>query len=793
MTRVYYSGGRGTRSASSAAPDLRFVRAIAGLWIVGLSWLAACGGDGDKGSSQPEAAREDAGSPQKSEQSSPGAAGDGSPQAGIKVDEASCDTLKCEAPAECRLRDGKPVCTCPEGYDDPKGDGSECKDRDECASETRVCDKHARCKNTAGSYECSCNGPAYEGDGKSCKCAKGYTDKDGLCLAENASACGDNLDCVNGHCVGGVCCESACDKPDGECKTSDGATCEDGKTCRYATAKDGAACDDGDACVEGSTCQAGKCQAGTRPVSCDDQNPCTADSCDKGVGCKNQSIEGSCDDGDRCTSADVCKAGACVGAPLDCSGVRDACNDGACDPSDGACKKRPAREGATCDDGSTCTTGDRCAAGSCQGPESACGPNATACAPGTPNSCTCKPEYNAAGGLCVPQNDECAAASPCSPNGTCFDPSNNAGDATCKCNTGYEGDGKTCTLKEPCKDNPCGEGRGTCTPGSAGTYTCSCGAGFKAIGGTCTCDLTGTFAGRVAFDVSWRNISGFEDGAATTYNWLLERNQVAADGSIEAEVILCGESGVDLCGNTLGNEAYAQWLPRNYYDSGVTSAKLAYRIERALPGAQFETPEYALLAGISLTDPLGAWPSNRKQVQGGPDFGGTATNGARWVDMDGDSVIGVTTYAVGPEGMAAEGDGPRPLSGFGTTSPDCPRGNASARRYTYAYPPAADGLIVRRVKRFSTASRMIAAMRGKLDSCDAFSGDIIGPNNGIARTDGVIGSCVRVNGDGESACSAQILDFVSGASATQSTNSSKFTFKRVADNITCAQVRALSF
>lgn len=40
-----------------------------------------------------------------------------------------------------------------------------------------------------------------------------------------------------------------------------------------------------------------------------------------------------------------------------------------------------------------------------------------------------------------------------------------------------------------------------------------------------------------------------------------------------------------------------------------------------------------------------------------------------------------------------------------------------------------------------------------------------------------------------------MLDFVggAGANATQQTHSSKYTFKRVADNITCADVRAMSF
>jgi hypothetical protein len=82
---------------------------------------------------------------------------------------SSCDDLKCNAPATCSMKDGKAHCGCPSGYDDPKGDGSECKDKDECADDgANDCGKHATCKNTPGGFECSCESPAYTGDGKSC-------------------------------------------------------------------------------------------------------------------------------------------------------------------------------------------------------------------------------------------------------------------------------------------------------------------------------------------------------------------------------------------------------------------------------------------------------------------------------------------------------------------------------------------------------------------------------------------------------------------------------------------------
>ncbi|HKU42894.1 MAG TPA: hypothetical protein VJR89_32265, partial [Polyangiales bacterium] len=357
-----------------------------------------------------------------------------------------------------------------------------------------------------------------------------------------------------------------------------------------------------------------------------------------------------------------------------------------------------------------------------------------------------------------------------------------------------EGDGKTCTAKEPCKNNPCGEGRGTCTPGTAGTYTCACSAGFKAVGNTCVCDLSGTFAGRSVAQLRWSGEAGIEDGSATSYGWAIQRQEYQADGTVETEIINCGESKVDLCGTALGNEAYAQYISTDYYNAtAVSPTTSSYKVTKALPNEPFQTEPFATLIGITLTDPLGAWPASRRNVQGGSDFGGTATNGARWLDVDNDSLIGVTTYAVGPGGISAQGSGPRPIESYGATSQQCPRGNANASRFPYNYPPAAEGLSVRRIKRFYSANRIISVFKGKIDSCDAMSGNIEGPNGGLSRIDAVIGGCARVNGDGETACSSSLVDFFDNAEQSQDVQSQTFQFKRVSDSITCEQVRSMTW
>jgi len=71
----------------------------------------------------------------------------------------------------------------------------------------------------------------------------------------------------------------------------------------------------------------------------------------------------------------------------------------------------------------------------------------------------------------------CATAG-CDMNATC---SEDGGPAMCTCNTGYSGDGKTCTNIDDCAGNPCQNG-GTCNDG-INSYTCTCVAGYD--GPTC--------------------------------------------------------------------------------------------------------------------------------------------------------------------------------------------------------------------------------------------------------------------------------------------------------------------
>jgi hypothetical protein len=269
------------------------------------------------------------------------------------------------------------------------------------------------------------------------------------------------------------------------------------------------------------------------------------------------------------------------------------------------------------------------------------------------------------------------------------------------------------------------------------------------------------------------------------------------DGTLEIEAISCGETQPELCGTgnpLVPREAYAQYIPANVYGlPSMPVLRQSFKIEKPLPGSAYVTPMGVLLTGISLTNPMGAWPQNRSQVAGSPDSGSNIVNGARWIDADDDKAIGITTYAVGPGGISSQGDGPRPIESYGATSMVCPRSNPNAARLSYNYPPANEGLTVRRVKRIYSANRAITANRATINTCDSLSGETVGPgSNDNIVVDGVVGGCTRVEGSGEAACSSGLVDFFAGESS-QEAPPGKLEMRRAPDNITCAQARAFQF
>jgi hypothetical protein len=101
---------------------------------------------------------------------------------GCSNDHGGCDVL-----VSCQVANRAVVCgTCPPGYDDVHGDGTACRDRDECLIDNGGCDsQHGRCTNTAGRYECRCE-EGFHGDGKHCS---------GNVPCQDDSACTEHASC----------------------------------------------------------------------------------------------------------------------------------------------------------------------------------------------------------------------------------------------------------------------------------------------------------------------------------------------------------------------------------------------------------------------------------------------------------------------------------------------------------------------------------------------------------------------------------------------------------------------
>jgi YD repeat-containing protein len=754
-------------------------------------------------------------------------------------------TCACNAPAY--AGDGG-SCACAAGYGDgatgcTANNGTACQSGADCQNGQCVggtccasaCNSPGACQTATGATCAGGSSCAYPNaaDNTSCDDGDACTVSDvcssGSCVGGGAASCDDGNICTTDTCVSptgcvhdgtgimtagcmtaNLCTSYRCDgDAAGTCDavalvdctgTSDqcnlGVCSTTTGTCGKQAANEGGSCSDNNACTVGETCTSGTCGGGG-PLNCNDNNPCTDDSCDAVLGCKNQDNTASCDDGNACTVNDQCATGLCQGSPKDCSAENDACNVGVC--SAGNCGKSPKADNTACDDGLACTATDVCTGGTCKGSGDSCGANASACAEGPPKVCTCNATYVSSGGQCVPSTNECNA-SPCVAGATCNDPSSAPNNVVCTCPTGFTGDGKTsgtgCTQIDNCVGNPCGAGLGTCVNG-INTYTCNCNMGYVAVNGACVCDMNGTFASQYTLATSWSGVDLFEDGTnVTSESWSIRTQTYDSSGNLTIKTTLCGGTTIDLCGENdpIGDEAYAQYLPTTIYTlSSMPVGSLTITLTNPLPGQAYQEPQTATLLGISLTDPLGAWPAAAANVGAGTN----QTNGAVWVDNDNDGFLGVTSYTVPPGGILHT-TAPYPLADYGATSTACPRRSASLARLAYNYLPGIEGLTLERVKRVYTASRIISSLSGTITSCDStgatlIEGTVGGPDNGEPEGYARVGGCVQVNGTGEINCSSTLANEYDGENQSQHVSSASFVMMRVASTVTCADVRAMTF
>ena len=229
--------------------------------------------------------------------------------------------------------------------------------------------------------------------------------------------------------------------------------------CGDSATEPGAPCDDGMFCTIGETCSGGQCKGGVARDCTHVADDCTAESCDEALGCAPVAVpDGTpCEDGLFCTDGDVCTAGACSGAPRDCSmGVGPCSTPTGCDETFDQCTFQDAPFGTPCDDGAYCTENDSCNSfGSCTGTTRDCSAVADQC-----NNASC---------------DETADTCVATPKSSAFSCNDSVG-----CTVSDQCDGlgqcagtpKSCTsLDDQCNVGTCTEPLGTCvkTPIASGT------------------------------------------------------------------------------------------------------------------------------------------------------------------------------------------------------------------------------------------------------------------------------------------------------------------------------------
>ena len=361
-----------------------------------------------------------------------------------------------------------------------------------------------------------------------------------------AETCGRNAQCASGHCVDGVCCDSACSglcegcaaqkkgagidgecgpvrsgfDPDDDCP-DDGATsclrdgaCDGARTCRlYAigslcsasqcigNSAFGKVCDGSGACgSKMNDCTPYRCSTGLCPTSCATNSDCAIDFLCVGGGCVGKRAAGAGCGADLECVSNHCVDRVCCESP--CSGQCEACAEpgaeGKCvaaagDPRSG----RAACAGAATTCGGTCNGGKRdgCVfpggATECGGARCVADSLTTAstcdgageCAPGATQGCG---EYTcAAAGAHVACKTTCTTSADCRGGATC---DTSGGTGVCNA-SGATCDGAYAVKSPSGTSTPCPGGyrctAGQCVSACSLPTDCDQASGWACVAGAC--------------------------------------------------------------------------------------------------------------------------------------------------------------------------------------------------------------------------------------------------------------------------------------------------------------------
>ncbi|XP_062320510.1 mucin-like protein [Osmerus eperlanus] len=394
----------------------------------------------------------------------------------------------CPASAECVNTGGSYYCDCGTGY---VFNASECIDLDECA--VGRCSPYAACANFPGSFSCECR-PGYTGNGINC------ADVDECSLAQQ---CHSNALCLNlpgtynCSCQRGYSGDGMTQCSDvNECFADNGG-CRNGATCANSRGSFSCLCPAGFTLINRTTCRdVNECEQMQNPCRVNEMcvNTEGAFQCLCKVGFARPTPTMDCADVDECKAGKPCHVNATclnvVGSHVCTCKLGFTGNGTKCEDVDecaavGTCHRRAICANVPGDFSCTCQPGFRGDGFSCQDVNECDLSNATC-----PSFSECVNSPGAYVCSClngtVARNRTCVSPSPmcfptCHPHGLChLSPVG----YQCVCDTGFEGDGLTCSDIDECQQKVCPQNDTDCV-NKPGSYACVCKPGYEQNGTMC--------------------------------------------------------------------------------------------------------------------------------------------------------------------------------------------------------------------------------------------------------------------------------------------------------------------
>ncbi|HMA95509.1 MAG TPA: hypothetical protein VKP30_22625 [Polyangiaceae bacterium] len=325
----------------------------------------------------------------------------------------------------------------------------------------------------------------------------------------------------------------------------------------------------------------------------------------------------------------------------------------------------------------------------------------------------------------------------CTP--TCINPhgftSCASGGCVPACSSGYDDcDGTPengCETDLSSDPNHCGKCFNVC-PAGEGTAACNTGKCSVA------CDMSGTFALMISAPVTWSSANTYVSPGSGTFTFWLRLKGTQVGSSVNGLVTECGRI-TPAFRISLVNEPCLFNLPDSLFEDEVLPTVAAtVSLGGSSPSSSLTLSTIALLMGTEMADPLaGSWPEE--------------ASGIISLDMDGDGHPGVTAT-------------------YEDASP-------------YYYPHTAATLNSARAARAYVAMRLRFSLDGALTSCAESSGSA-----SVTSVDSRIIGCQLQSG---AECSNSQANFLDGNAIDYYVfNAATYTLTKVADDATCADVRA---